>query len=75
MWEKFNKIKAQVIAVMIIIICSFGLAYYGVFFGIPESSQVLVNKVTDIALVAAVAWLFNASRQEPVDKIKKQSDV
>lgn len=72
MWEKFNKIKAQVIAVMIIIICSFGLAFYGALFGIPESSQVLINKVTDIALVASVAWLFNANRE--AEKSKKQTN-
>lgn len=62
MWEKINKVQAQVIACMIIILASFGLAYWAVIFGVPERAERLVDKVTDIALFGAVAWLFSMSK-------------
>lgn len=63
-WEHMMKAKAQVIACMIIIIGSFGLAYSAALGGLPKSSELLVNKITDIALVGAIAWLFTMSKQE-----------
>lgn len=66
MWEKINKVKAQVIACMVIIGASFGIAYYGVMFGIPESAVRIVDKVTDLSLMGAIAWLFTSSKQDKV---------
>lgn len=63
MWDRINKVQAQVIACMVIIIGSFGLAYLSAMSGLPKSAELLVNKVTDIALVGAVAWLFTMSKQ------------
>ena len=62
MWDKINKVQAQVIACMIIIVACFGLAYWVAVKGMPDSAQVFVNKVTDIALMGAVAWLFTMSK-------------
>ena len=62
MWENINKVQAQVIACMIIIIACFGLAYWAAINGIPKSAEVFVNKVTDIALMGAIAWLFTMSK-------------
>lgn len=62
MWEKINKVQAQVIACMIIIIASFGLAYRASIGGLPESAVALINKVTDISLMGAIAWLFTMSK-------------
>lgn len=64
MWEKISKVKAQVIACMIIISCSFGLAFWAAAAGIPKSAELLINKVTDIALVGVVGWLFTSSKSE-----------
>lgn len=66
MWEKINKIKAQVIACMVIIAASYGIAYYGIVFGIPESAQRMVDKITDLSLMGAIAWLFTSSKQDKV---------
>jgi hypothetical protein len=62
MWEKINKVQAQVIACMVIILMSFGLAYWAAVNGIPKSAELFVNKVTDIALMGAIAWLFTMSK-------------
>lgn len=62
MWDKINKVQAQVIACMVIIGCSFGLSFFGAINGIPKSAELLINKVTDIALMGAVAWLFTMSK-------------
>lgn len=62
MWDKINKVQAQVIACMVIILLSFGLAFWAAIAGLPKSAELLVNKVTDIALVGAVAWLFTMSK-------------
>lgn len=66
MWEKINKVKAQVIACMVIIAASYGLAYYAVVFGIPESAMRVVDKITDLSLMGAIAWLFTSSKQDTV---------
>lgn len=63
MWEKINKVQAQVIACMVIIIFSFVIAFYAAINGIPKSAELIINKVMDIALVAAVAWLLNKINQ------------
>ena len=68
MWDKINKIQAQVIACMIIIVASFALAFIAATSGIDKSSEVLVNKVTDIALFGAVAWLFSMSKNSGTNK-------
>jgi len=65
MWDRLNKVRAQVIACMVIIVCSFGLAFLSALGGLPKSSEVLINKVTDIALVGAIAWLFTMSKSDP----------
>lgn len=65
MFERLNKVKAQVIACMVIIACSFGLSFLSAINGLPKSAELLVNKVTDIALVGAVAWLFTMSKKDP----------
>jgi hypothetical protein len=62
MWEKLNKIQAQVIAAMVIIASSLGLAYLAAICGLPDSSLIFINKVTDVALLGAIAWLFTASK-------------
>lgn len=62
MWDKINKVQAQVIACMVIIIACFGLAYLAALNGVPKSAEVFINKVTDIALMGAIAWLFTMSK-------------
>jgi hypothetical protein len=62
MWDKINKVQAQVIACMVIICGSFGLAYMAALGGLPKSAELLVNKITDVALMGAVAWLFTMSK-------------
>lgn len=62
MWDKINKVQAQVIACMVIIVACFGLAYWVAVYGMPKSAEVFVNKVTDIALMGAIAWLFTMSK-------------
>lgn len=62
MWDKINKVQAQVIACMVIIIACFVLASWVAVKGMPDSAQVFVNKVTDIALMGAIAWLFTMSK-------------
>lgn len=62
MWEKINKVQAQVIACMVIILLSFALAFLSALNGVPKSAEILINKVTDIALVGAIAWLFTMSK-------------
>lgn len=62
MWDKINKVQAQVIACMVIIIACFVLASWVAVNGMPDSAQVFVNKVTDIALMGAIAWLFTMSK-------------
>lgn len=70
LWENVLKVKAQVIACMLIIVASFSLSFIAALGGISESGQVLVNKVTDIALVGAIAWLFTMSKQEDKEENK-----
>lgn len=66
MWEKLNKVKAQVVACTIIIASTYGLAYYAAMFGIPESAVRLIDKITDVSLMGAIAWLFTSSKQDRI---------
>lgn len=58
MWDKINKVQAQVIACMLIIILSYVIAGWAAVKGLAPSSEIYINKVTDITLLGAVAWLF-----------------
>lgn len=64
MWEKINKVRWQIMACMIIIIATYGIAWYGARFGIEASAKEYINKVTDIALFSAMAWLLNSMRNQ-----------
>lgn len=64
MFEKLNKIQVQNIACIIIICASFALALLSMFFQMPQGSEVLINKVTDIALVGVVGFLFTRNKTQ-----------
>lgn len=63
MWDKMGKIKWQIIGCTIIIVASYAIAVYGAINGIHESAQRYIDKVSDIALFGAIAWLLNSAQK------------
>lgn len=66
MWEKINKVKWQILACMVIIFASYAIAFYGSVCGINETAMRYIDKVTDIGLVGAIAWLLNSANKPDV---------
>lgn len=70
MWDKINKVQAQVIACMIIILGCFSLAVFGAIYGFPDSAKDYINKITDISLTGTIGWLFMMAKNGAFDKNK-----
>lgn len=58
MFDKLNKVQVQNIACIMIIIGCFLMGFVSMFFEISKSSEILLNKITDITLVGVVGFLF-----------------
>lgn len=62
MFEKLNKVQVQHIACVLVLCGCFALAFIAAFFQLPQGSEVLINKVTDLSLMGVVGYLFSQSK-------------
>jgi hypothetical protein len=68
MWERVNKVKAQVIACMVIIIGCFMLAILAAFNIIPPGSQAFIASIVSPMLMGALGWLFTMNKSNTSSK-------
>ena len=64
MWDKMTKFNVQNIVAVIAVILCFSLAFVAAYRNIPQSSEILINKVVDVTLMGVVGWLFTQSKNQ-----------
>lgn len=69
MWEKLNKIKAQVIVCMIVVIGCMGFLYLLAIKEVPKGNEKLLDILGGLiigsVLTGSIGWLFTQSKHDP----------
>ena len=62
MWDKMTKFNVQnIVAVLAVLLC-FSLAFIVAYRQVPQSSELIINKVIDVTLMGVIGWLFTQSK-------------
>lgn len=62
MWDKMTKFNVQNIVAFTAVVLCFALAFIVAYRPVPQSSEIIINKVIDVTLMGVIGWLFTQSK-------------